>query len=97
MAGNERGWAFFDDLLMTALQGAFALPKMDQVAVPIARDLDFNVTRPLDHFFEIDFAVVKSTFGFAGGFANGGFEFSSVSTRRIPLPPPPAAALISTG
>ena len=97
MPGNERGRAFLDDLLMTALHGAFALTEMNQVAVPVARDLDFNVTRLLDHLFEVDFAVVKSAFRFAGCFANGRFEFASESTRRIPLPPPPAAALSSTG
>src|SRR6202049_3524470 len=85
MPGNKGGWAFLDDLLMTPLHRAFALTEMDQVAVPVARDLDFNVTRPVDRFFDVDFAVVKSAFRFAGCFADGGFQFAFRIDAAHPL------------
>src|SRR5579864_1560976 len=87
MSGHERGRAFLYDLLMASLHRAFALTEVDQVAVPVSRDLDFNMTRALDHFLDVDFAVMKSAFRFAGRFADGRFECGFGIHATHPLAP----------
>ena len=42
---QQRRRCFFDDLLVTALQRAFAFAQMNDVAVLISEDLHFNVPR----------------------------------------------------
>src|SRR5262249_40366382 len=50
---------FLYQLLMAALERAVTLPQMNQVAVAVAEDLNFDVPRLLDVFFEIDAAVLE--------------------------------------
>src|SRR5262245_6631446 len=47
---------FLDELLMAALEGAIALEKMDDVTVPIAEDLYFNMAWLFEVFFNVDAA-----------------------------------------
>src|SRR5258708_37926054 len=46
--------SLFHDLLMTPLDGAFALAKVHRVAVAVADDLDLDVPRLADISLEVD-------------------------------------------
>src|SRR5258708_2845404 len=59
---------------MPALQRALALPKMDQVAVFVAEQLNLDVPRILEQLFDIDLAAAERALRFAAGIANGGFD-----------------------
>ena len=50
-AGRRR---FLDHLLMAALHRAIAVAKPDRISVPIAEDLDFDVTRMLEEFLHVE-------------------------------------------
>ena len=54
----------FDDFLVTALDRAVAFKEVDDIAVFVAHDLDFDVFRIDDAFFQINFIAAKSQFGF---------------------------------
>src|SRR6059036_1887419 len=56
---DERAWRFLDDLLVTALDRAFALAEMDDVAVLVADHLDFDMARRLEVFFDKHAVVAK--------------------------------------
>jgi hypothetical protein len=60
---------------MAPLNGTLALAEMDQVAVFVSEDLDFDVARTLDPFFEVDFTGAEGAFGFARSGAHSRFEF----------------------
>src|SRR5215510_2058268 len=49
----ETGRAFFDYLLMAALDGAFSFAQMNNVAVPVGDHLNFNMPRAPDIFFQV--------------------------------------------
>ena len=59
-----RSRRFLDQFLMPPLQGAVAFPQVNEVAVPIAENLHFDVSGTVDVFFEIDAAVLEGGFGF---------------------------------
>src|SRR5260221_14605942 len=59
---------------MPALQRALSFSQVDEVTVPVANDLYFDVARFLDHLLDIDFTVVKRALSFAGCIADGGLE-----------------------
>ena len=56
----------FDDFLMPPLQRAFALADVNDVAVLIAEDLDFDVARRGDELLGVDRAVAEERLRFAG-------------------------------
>ena len=67
-----------DDFLMAALDGAVALVEVNDVAVLVAEDLDLDVFRARDVFFEEDGGIAEGAAGFALGFVEemgeiGGF------------------------
>jgi hypothetical protein len=71
---------------------------MDVSAMAIAKHLDFDVTRALHVFLNQHRVVAKAAARFA--LARGqsvGESLQLCCTMRMPLPPPPALALISTG
>ena len=82
---------------MPALHAAVAFPEVDHVAVQIGEDLDLDVPRSIDVFFEVDVAIAEGGFGFGLGLLERDFSDRSLPATRIPRPPPPATALISTG
>ena len=83
---------------MPALERAVALPEVDDVAVGVGEDLDLDVPGPVDVLLEVDAAVLEGGLGLVAGGLEGGRRGSTSSRQtRMPLPPPPAAALISTG
>ena len=56
---EQRRGRFFDDLLIAALDRAFALAEIDHVAVLVAEHLDFDVARIDDEFFDEDAIVAE--------------------------------------
>ncbi len=56
------------DLLVTALDGAVTLKKMDRIAVRIAQYLHFDMAGTLHQLFEINFILAKGRLGLALGF-----------------------------
>ena len=84
---------------MPALDRALALEQVDDVAVRVGEDLDLDVPRPLDQPFDVERAVAERR-----GRPRAAPRAISVARRvvvagttRMPLPPPPADALTSTG
>src|SRR5262249_51801584 len=78
-----------DDLLMASLQRAVALEEMDEIAVPIAEQLHFDMASPGDEFFEKDIAQAERGSGFALGLFNGfieliGFEGNAHAAPAAP-------------
>src|SRR6185295_17368345 len=73
--GDGRRRTLLDDLLMTALNRAFAFEEVNQIAVMIAEDLNFDVTCALDVLFEEQRCVSESLVGFAARGFNRGFKF----------------------
>src|ERR1700684_2334466 len=63
---------------MAARHGAIALVEMQQLAVFVSENLDFEVTRTGKIFFEEDGAVPKSGAGFALGFLEQTVELGVV-------------------
>ncbi len=57
---------------MTALHRALAFAEVNQVAVVIAEDLDFDMMRALDQLFDVNAAVAEGAQSFAGGGFGGG-------------------------
>ena len=56
---EEGARRLLDDLLVPALDRAFALAEMDEVAVGVAQDLDLDMARLLDVFLEEDPVVAE--------------------------------------
>ena len=71
---DDRGRRFFDHFLMAALDGAFALAEGDDAAVNVGENLDFDVARLLEIFFEVEAGVAEGVQGFGGSVAPGGGE-----------------------
>ena len=83
---------------MAALQRAVALAEMDGAALAVAQHLDFDVARLLQIFLQIDRVVAEGGLGFrARGRERGRQARDAPRATFMPRPPPPAAALISTG
>src|SRR5690606_38934882 len=51
-----------DDLLVAALDGAFALAEIEHLAVPVAEHLYFDMTRLVDEFLDEDAVVAEGGF-----------------------------------
>ena len=88
---------FFDDFLMPSLDGTIALEHVDGVALAVAEDLHLQMACAGQVFLNQKPIIAKGGFGFALGGVQRFFQFISLLTMRIPLPPPPAVALSNTG
>ena len=87
-----------DHFLMPPLHRAIAFPQVDEVAVPVAEDLHFDVLGPGDVALEEDFGPAEGGAGFALGFFElAGISSSGGRTTRMPRPPPPKLALMMSG
>jgi hypothetical protein len=93
-AGRGR---FLDHLLVAALERAVALEQVDDIAVAVAEHLHLDVARREDIFLDQHAVVAERGRRLALAAVSMSGELGRASTRRIPLPPPPATALISTG
>ena len=95
---EQRRRRFFDDLLVAALQAAFALAEMDDVAVAVGEDLHLDVPGPQDEPLEEQRVVAERRRPLPGAREARAAGSSAAScTSRMPLPPPPADGLTSTG
>src|SRR5215470_14921216 len=61
----SRRWRFFQNLLVTPLNGALALTDVNAIPVSIGEDLNFDVPGIDDRLLEIDFSVSERTFRLA--------------------------------
>ena len=94
-AGRRR---LLHHLLVPALDRAVALEQVDDVAVPVGEHLDLDVPRPGQVALDQHAVVAERGAGLALRQRQRlGEPGRASSTTRMPLPPPPALALISTG
>jgi hypothetical protein len=98
-SGVEEGRGrFLQHLLVAALGRAFAFVEVDRVAVRIAEHLDLDVARGFDVAFQQHAVAAEGVPCFALAAERGSRLNSEPSrTMRMPLPPPPCAALIISG
>ena len=82
---NHRRRRLFDDLLVPALERALALTERDHLAVPVAEDLDFDVTRPLDELLEKDRVIAERRQRFGARQTVGLFELVRSADDAHPL------------
>ena len=95
---DHRRGGLLDDLLMAPLNRALALEHRHHVAVGVAENLDLDMPRRHQVAFEEDGVVAEGGPGFAAGAGRPPrADPSGPATIRMPLPPPPAEALTSTG
>ena len=52
-------WRLFHQLLMAALDAAFALAQADHVAVLVGQHLELDVARALDELLHVEIAVAE--------------------------------------
>jgi hypothetical protein len=81
---------------VAALQRAVALEQMHDIAVAVAEHLHLDMAGRLDVFLDQHASSPKAAASRCAPASAVG-EVAGSSTRRMPLPPPPATALISTG
>ena len=87
-----------DHLLVAALQRTVALEQVHDVAVAIGEHLHLDMARAWRRISPAARGRRRSLGGLApAGRQRGGEILAARSTLRMPLPPPPATALISTG
>jgi hypothetical protein len=72
---------------VTPLQRAFALAEVDDLAEPVAEDLDLDVAGLGEVLLQVERSVCEGALGLVGGEAEGGGELLAVSSH-----PHPAAA-----
>ena len=94
---NRRRRRLLDQLLVPPLHRAVALAEVDGIAMAVADDLDFDVTRALDRPLDEQSRVAEGVLRLRARRAQQGNELVLPRARRMPRPPPPALALIITG
>jgi len=65
--GHDGAGRFFDDFLVATLDRAVAFAEVDQVAVAVAEQLDFDVTRVDQCLFEDQFVTAEGVLRFGAG------------------------------
>ncbi len=60
--GNARCWGFFEYFLVTPLQGAVAITKVNGIPLAIGEHLDLHVTGVFQEFFHVDRFIAKGRF-----------------------------------
>ena len=94
MTGDGR---LLDQLLVAPLGRAVALAQVDDVAVAVAEDLDLDMARALDELLDVERAVAERRLRLGRSRIERARDVGFARTMRMPRPPPPALALISTG
>ncbi len=66
---DERGGCLLDHLLVAALDRTFAFTQIERVAMAVGQNLNFDMARLFDEFFDEDTVVAKAVqaLGFGGG------------------------------
>ena len=83
---------------MAPLDRAVALAEVDDVAVRVGEHLHLDVARILEVALDVDVRVGEVRLPLAAARDSNACSASPAdATTFIPLPPPPAAALISSG
>ena len=96
--GDQRRWRFFDDLLMAALHRQSRSKRLIDIAMRVPEYLHLDVARRDEIFLDQHGIVAKgSGQPRACRLPARRAKSARASTRRMPLPPPPALALIMTG
>jgi hypothetical protein len=80
-----------------AAERAIALEQVDDIAVAVAEHLHLDMARAKDIFLDQHPVVAERGRGSRLQDSSMSWNSADALTRRIPLPPPPATALISTG
>lgn len=62
--GQYRGGGFFEEFLVASLDGTIAFAEVDDIAVLVAGDLDFDVSRLFDVFFDVEAAISEGGLSF---------------------------------
>ena len=89
---------FLDDFLVPALHRAVALEQVAHRAMAIAEHLEFDMPRPLDQPLEVDLGIAEAALRERARALDGAEQFRFVRCAgSMPMPPPPAAGLTSTG
>ncbi len=96
--GDRRRRRFLDHLLMAALDRAIALAEMDDVAVLVGKDLDFDVAGVGDRPLQDQLVRTEGARRLGARPRQRVGEIARrEATSRMPRPPPPAAALTISG
>ena len=62
---------FLDQFLVTSLRAAISVPEVNHVAMMISEDLNLDMPRSFDVFFQVDSRVPESRLGFRLGLLHG--------------------------
>ena len=76
VSGQVLGGGHLDDLLVTTLDGAVTLEQVDDIAVGVTQQLDFNVLGSVEETLDEDGTVAKGGAGLGGGTLEGILQFS---------------------
>ena len=82
---------------MAALDRAVALAEVDDVAVRVREHLHLDVARVLEVALDVDGRVGEVLLALPRGRLERALGLVGLRTTSIPLPPPPAAALMISG
>ena len=63
----KRRGGFLDNLLVAALDGAIAFAQVDDAALVVAQNLEFDVVRVFDVFLDVNAGVAEGLFGLGAG------------------------------
>ena len=95
---DRRRRRLLDELLVAALDRAVALAEVDDVAVRVGEHLHLDVARVDDQLLDVDARVREVRLPLALRRLERALGLRRARrTSSMPLPPPPAAALISSG
>jgi hypothetical protein len=94
---DDRRRALLDDLLVPALDRAVALEQRDDAAVRVAEDLHLDVAGVDDVALQEHGVVAERGRGLPRALATASASSCGVRRSACPRPPPPNAALTSTG
>ena len=76
------GRRYFDHFLVTPLHGAIAFVEMQQIAVIVGENLDFEMARTRQIFFKKDAGIAEGRFCFALSFFEALVQFSLARALR---------------
>ncbi len=93
MFQHDRRRTFFDDFLVTSLDGAFTLAQVNQMTVLVPKNLNFDVARLHHQLFDVDLVVLEGMQGFAGSVAKGRLQVGLSVHPAHSFTPSPGSSL----
>ena len=94
---KKYGRSTLHHFLVASLHCAIAFKQVHQPAVAIPKYLHLDVPRAPDELLEVHLVVAKAAFASRRATGNSSASCSSLSTTRMPRPPPPQLAFSITG